>query len=146
MCNLYEKLKMQAAAGGIILFILGFILLVLSAVLSCIPTTAESVYKVVFPAALGTISLGIGLIAVGVTVESDKRYTELLGRMLRQMESLQYKLGDKIALSIGSPDRNKEDAQKRLDEDTKKVGYQRGDLFQNKDGTWSINWGGKYPL
>ena len=43
-------------------------------------------------------------------------------------------------------EQKKADAQKRLDEDTRRVGYQRGELFKNKDGGWSINWGGKYPL
>jgi hypothetical protein len=41
---------------------------------------------------------------------------------------------------------SKEAAQRRLDEDTKRVGYVRGELFQNMDGSWSIHWGGKYPL
>jgi len=35
---------------------------------------------------------------------------------------------------------SKESAQQRLDEDTKMVGYQRGQLHQNKDGKWGIHW------
>ena len=42
--------------------------------------------------------------------------------------------------------RSKEAAQKRLDEDTKKVGYKRGEIYQLEDGSWGIHWGGKYPL
>lgn len=41
---------------------------------------------------------------------------------------------------------SKENAQKRLDEDTKKVGYQRGEIYQLENGGWAIHWGGKYPL
>ena len=40
----------------------------------------------------------------------------------------------------------KEDAQKRLDEDTRKVGHPRGELYPLEDGGWGIAWGGKYPL
>ncbi len=43
-------------------------------------------------------------------------------------------------------DRSKVAAQKRLDEDTKRVGYVRGELYLVKDGNWGIHWGGKYPL
>ena len=42
--------------------------------------------------------------------------------------------------------RSKAAAQKRLDEDTKRVGYVRGELYQLEDGSWGIHWGGKYPL
>lgn len=41
---------------------------------------------------------------------------------------------------------SKADAQKRLDEDTKRVGYVRGEIYKLKDGSWGIHWGGKYPL
>jgi hypothetical protein len=41
---------------------------------------------------------------------------------------------------------SKEDAQSRLDADTARVGYIRGELYQKEDGTWAINWGGKHPL
>lgn len=37
-------------------------------------------------------------------------------------------------------------AQKRLDEDTRRVGYVRGEIYQLDDGSWGIHWGGKYPL
>jgi len=42
--------------------------------------------------------------------------------------------------------RSKAAAQKRLDEDTKRVGYVRGEVYQLEDGSWGIHWGGKYPL
>jgi len=41
---------------------------------------------------------------------------------------------------------SKERAQRRLDEDTKKVGFRRGEISQNSDGLWIVHWGGKYPL
>jgi len=33
-----------------------------------------------------------------------------------------------------------------LDEDTKRVGYVSGEIFEIKDGKWGVQWGGKYPL
>jgi len=42
--------------------------------------------------------------------------------------------------------KSKEATQKRLDEDTRKVGYVRGEIFQLEDGSWGIAWGGKHPL
>ncbi len=144
---LYEQFKKQSEASGIIFFMFGFILLVLSAVLVSSPTAQEVASRVVFPAALATISLGIGFIAVGVTVESDKRYSELLGRILHQVEDLPYKLGDKVRLPSVLGDYSKEAAQKRLDEDTKNNrGQPRGELFEVEKGKWAIYWGGKYPL
>ena len=44
------------------------------------------------------------------------------------------------------PEDSKAKAQSRLDEDTKKVGFVRGELQKNDNGTWGIAWGGKYPL
>jgi hypothetical protein len=41
---------------------------------------------------------------------------------------------------------NKEEAQQRLDEDTKKAGYQRGEIYPIDKESWGIKWGGKYSL
>ncbi|MFA5399239.1 MAG: hypothetical protein WC169_03390 [Dehalococcoidia bacterium] len=49
-------------------------------------------------------------------------------------------------LSDQQIEESKHRSQKRLDEDTRNVGYQRGELKENEDGSWSIAWGGKYPL
>ena len=37
-------------------------------------------------------------------------------------------------------------AQRRVDEDKKRVGYVRGEIYQIEDGKWGVNWGGKYRL
>ena len=42
--------------------------------------------------------------------------------------------------------KSKEVAQQRLAQDTKRVGYVRGEIYQLKDGSWGIHWGGEYPL
>ena len=41
---------------------------------------------------------------------------------------------------------SKSAAKRRLDEDTKRVGYKRGEIYEIGDGKWGVNWGGKYPL
>lgn len=45
-----------------------------------------------------------------------------------------------------TPEASRAKAQARLDADTKKVGYVRGELFQKENESWGIHWGGKYPL
>lgn len=47
---------------------------------------------------------------------------------------------------VTTPEISKAKAQNRLEQDTKEVGYVRGELFQKTDGSWGIRWGGKYPL
>lgn len=42
--------------------------------------------------------------------------------------------------------KSKAAAQKRLNKDTRRVGYVRGEVYQLEDGSWGIRWGGKYPL
>ena len=50
-------------------------------------------------------------------------------------------------ISTGMPGtKDKIAAQRRLDEDTKRVGYVRGEVFQTEGGRWAIHWGGRYPL
>jgi hypothetical protein len=144
---LYEQFKELSESTGIIFLIFGVIFLVLAVVLLQVNSVQEVASRLVFPTALATISLGIGFIAVGVTVKSDKRYSELLGRILHQVEDLPYKLGDKVRLPSVLGDYSKEAAQKRLDEDTKNNrGQPRGELFEVEKGKWAIYWGGKYPL
>ncbi len=51
-----------------------------------------------------------------------------------------------LLATVRVTNRSKAAAQKRLDEDTQKVGYVRGEIYQLQDGSWGIHWGGKYPL
>ncbi len=43
-------------------------------------------------------------------------------------------------LSEDEQKKSKQKAQQRLDEDIKRVGYERGKLYQLKDGAWGIAW------
>lgn len=111
---------------------------------------------------LGLLSVGLALIGVGMSAKSDRRYTELLERLDRNIARLplllevdkltspQQKLAKEI---IGEQreiigEQSKIAAQKRLDEDTKRVGRVRGEIYQLEDGRWGIYWGGggKYEL
>lgn len=123
---------------------------------------------------LALLSVGLGLVAVAISTKSDIRYTEILSRidanLTRVLEF--YKPGEdtlefppdlskdvvirpvpaSVRASVAgptvkvTPELSKAQAQARLDADTKKVGYRRGELFQKEDGSWAIHWGGKYPL
>jgi hypothetical protein len=123
---------------------------------------------------LASFSVGLGLIAIGISAKSDIRYTEILSRMdanLTKVLEFYQPSEDKIEFPPGSsrnitirppiatayadvatrvevttPELSRAKAQARLDADTKKVGYVRGELFQKEDGSWGIHWGGKYPL
>ncbi len=124
---------------------------------------------------LALFSVGLGLIAIGISVKSDIRYTEILSRMdvnltrvlefykpsedelefppdlsksvvIRPPPATAYADVAAPRVEVTTPESSKAKAQARLDADTKKVGYVRGELFKKEDGIWGIRWGGKYPL
>jgi hypothetical protein len=122
---------------------------------------------------LGLFSVGLGFIAIGLSHKADKKYTEILNRMDanivkvvnslngfdRRLDIIEQPIGNIIVkpppaalvLKTFPPEiivekKSKEAAQKRLDEDTQRVGFVRGGIYQLEDGSWGIHWGGKYPL
>ena len=102
---------------------------------------------------LGLFSVGLGLIAINMSARSDQRYTILLKRLDNNVTRLPTLLKSDILTPPGRmlaneilTEQSKDAAQKRLDEDTRRVDYVRGELYQLSDGTWAIHWGGKYPL
>jgi len=91
--------------------------------------------------ALGCASVGLGFISIGIAHKSDERYTTLLTRINENVLSLlaNMEAGDMVevagkelsippttARGLLGRDASKALAQKRLDEDTKKVGWQKG--------------------
>jgi tetrahydromethanopterin S-methyltransferase subunit G len=101
---------------------------------------------------LGLFSVGLGFIAIGLSEKADKKYTEILERLDENIVKL-LEGQDKIVtprpaalvIKTFAPEvivehKSKESAQKRLDEDTKRVGYVRGELYQLEDGSWGIAW------
>jgi len=102
---------------------------------------------------LALLSVGLGFTAIGMSAKSDRRQTELLERLDKNVAALPLLFKGDILTPSGQRAvkellqvQNKEAAQRRLDEDTRKVGFVRGEVYQLEDGTWAIHWGGKYPL
>jgi len=127
---------------AIFIFVLGFVL----------PFFGSEIGIGLFTSALGLLSVGLGLVAIDMSAKSDRRHTELLKRLDKNVARLPSVLKGDILTPSGQitakkmlNEQSKPAAQKRLDEDTQEVGYVRGELFQNEDGSWSIHWGGKYP-
>jgi len=99
--------------------------------------------------ALGLLSVGLGASAAGMSIKSNRRYTDLLTTLDTKVTDLPRMFSEDILTAFGHQTvkaQSKASAQKRLDEDTKRVGYVRGKVYQTKDGNWGVAWGGEYPL
>jgi len=104
-------------------------------------------------ASLGLLSVGLGFTAIGMAAKSDKRHTDLLERLDKNVARLPVLLKGDILTPSGQllakemlSEQSKIAAQKRLAHDTEGVGYVRGEIYQLEDGRWGVHWGGKYPL
>jgi len=154
MDKLWHQIKTRGEDIGIAYFILGFSTMILFAglIFAHISIEASLLDRVLF-IGLALISVGLGFTSVGISTNSDKRQAELLARLDKNIGELPLLFKGDVLTPSGHKavkelrgKQSKEVAQKRLDEDTRKVGYVRGELFQNEDDSWSIHWGGKYPL
>lgn len=147
----WDRVKDTAAVIAFAFIIPGIVVLLFNCVL--ILCYGLEVKTELFALSLGLLSVGLGFIAIDMSAKSDKRQTELLERLDRNIARLPLMIkGDtstpssQIIAKEMLSEQSKPAAQKRLDEDRQKVGYVRGELFENKDGSWSIHWGGKHPL
>jgi hypothetical protein len=154
MENLMKKAwhgaKNRGELIGIVFFIWGIVVLFIQFALVLSGLQTE---KGLLSASLGLISVGLGFTAIGTATKSDKRHTDLLETLDKNVARLPLMLKDDILTPSGqvivkelSHEQSKLAAQKRLDEDTKRVGFVRGEIYQLEDGNWGIHWGGKYPL
>jgi len=156
----WHEMKDKGENVGIIFFILGFLLLAIIFALLLSGKRTEIDFLAI---SIGLISLGLGFTAIGMSAKLDKHILKVLDQFEMQSDKVEppkvqtitprpveIKTGvGKLTVEVGKPrpeKGSKEAAQKRLDEDTKKVGYVRGEVYQLKDGGWGIAWGGKYPL
>jgi hypothetical protein len=163
-------MKIRLEPIGVTFLILGFGVL-LGAAFAPINTDLRTTLLEI---SLALLSVGLGLVAIGISAKSDIRYTEILSRIdtsLTRVLEFYEPSKDKIEfppdlsknvvikppvatayvdaasrVEVTTPELSRAEAQARLDADTKKVGYARGELFQKEDGSWGIHWGGKYPL
>jgi hypothetical protein len=137
---------------GVFFIILGGIALIAAVVFVLKNMDAQAI-GLLTELALGSFSVGLGIIAISISVKSDQRYTTVLERIDENITRLPTLLKGDILTPSGQlaarevlTEQSKENAQKRLDEDRERVGYLRGEVFQLPDGTWAIRWGGNYPL
>lgn len=148
------QMKSAGENVGLIFLIPGLLLLITLFGLTLAGVQIEvAIFVTLLSLSLGLTSVGLGFVSVGMSAKSDKRQAELLERLDENVTGLPLLFKGDILTPSGHKavkelrgKQSKETAQKRLDEDTRKVGYVRGELFQNEDGSWSIHWGGKYPL
>jgi hypothetical protein len=169
--SFWSKIKIRLEPVGFVFFFVGIFILVLVFI---VPTSAASQINLL-GISLALFSVGLGLVAIGMSAKSDTRYTEILLRMDTNLTKVldYYKPSeDKLEfppdlsrnvvikpppatayadvaapkVEVTTPELSRAKAQARLDADTKKVGYIRGEPYQKEDGSWGIHWGGKYPL
>ncbi len=150
MSSLWLTSKSRGEIIGLPLIVFGILILISQFALVLSGLTSEIG---LLSASLGIISVGLGFIALGVATKSDKRHTELMKELGKAVSLIPTFMKGDILSPSGQvfaektrSEQSREEAQKRLDEDTKKVGYIRGEICQMEDGKWVIHWGGKYPL
>ena len=152
--KLWREIKLGGEHIGVPFLIIGVSIVILLAILGLADVSIEiTLLSALLALGLALMSVGLGFTSVGISAQSDKRQTELLKRLDKNVVGLPLLFKGDILTPSGHrtvkelrEEQSKEAAQKRLDEDIRKVGYVRGELFQNEDGSWSIGWGGKYPL
>jgi hypothetical protein len=161
--RLFGKFKEKGEQYGTVFFLLGLYLLaaliilnIASAIIYCIWNSniiSSNTNSFLVSLALALLSLGLGSIAIGMATKFNKVYTDVLERLDSNVKKVPHISADKVTpptqqlvLLDETKAYNKEAAQKRLDDDTKQVGYVRGELYEVEKGKWAIHWGGKYPL
>lgn len=161
--RLFGKFKEHGEKYGTVFFLLGLYLLaaliilnIADAIIYCIWNSniiSSSTNSFLVSLALALLSLALGSIAIGMAAKSDKLYIEVLDRIDSNVKKVPYILADKmtpptqqLVLLDETKPYDKEAVQKRLDDDTKRVGYVRGELYEVKRDKWAIHWGGTYPL
>ena len=152
--KLWHQTKTRGEDIGLSFLIIGFSVVILlgSLGLAGVPIEA-TLSSTLLSLGLALISVGLGFTSVGMSAKSDKRQTDLLEKLNENVARLPLLFNGDILTPSGHSavkefleGQSKEAAQKRLAEDYRRFGYVRGELFQNKDGSWSIHWGDKYPL
>lgn len=170
LVSFWNQIKVRLEPVGVV-FVVAAILVSLTAVLAPIGTDLQFNLLAI---SLALFSVGLGFIAIGISAKSDIKYTEILSRMDTNLTKVLefYQPSEDILefpsglsrnvvikppvatayadvatrVEVMTPELSKAQAQARLDADTKKVGYTRGELFQKEDRSWAIHWGGKYRL
>ena len=145
----WNLIREGAGPLGVITFLLGLLTLIVAFFLAIFNNLSIEIVGLM----LGLFSVGLGFIAIDRSFKSDSKYTILLEQVKHGVINLPTLFKNdvlspsgQLAVEMQVANEGKEAAQNRLDDDTKKVGYVRGELYQLPDGSWGIHWGGKYPL
>jgi len=145
----WNFIRQSAGPLGFTAFFLGLLILIVAFFLSIFNKLSIEIVGLM----LGLFSVGLGFIAIDRSFKSDSKYTTLLEQLKQGVINLPTLFKNdvlspsgQLAVKMQVSNESKESAQNRLDADTKKVGYVRGELYQLPDGSWGIHWGGKYPL
>lgn len=145
----WDSIKKSAGLLSFIMLSLGLLALIVAFFLTIFNKPATETIGLM----LGLFSVGLGFMAVDMSTKSDSKYTTLLEQLKQGVINLPTLFKNdvlspsgQLAVEMQVPNESKESAQNRLDDDTKKVGYVRGELYQLPDGSWGIHWGGRYPL
>jgi len=145
----WDSIKKSARLLGFIMLSLGVLALIVAFFLTVFHKPATETIGLM----LGLFSVGLGCMAIDIATTSDSKYTILLNQLTQSVAKLPTMLKNdmlspsgQLAVEMQVSNESKESAQNRLDEDHKRVGYVRGELYQLPDGSWGIRWGGKYPL
>ena len=149
-----SDIKERGEIIGQVFFVQGFVLLVAAVIITITGTEKYPFLDLILVGlAIGSFSLWLGFTAVGMAYKTDERHTQLLGRIDKNIAWLPLMFSGDILSPSGiliakerASEQSKEAAQKRLDEDTNRVGYVRGEIYETEGGSWAIHWGGKYPL
>ena len=164
------RMESQGAVIGGFLLVVGTILLLYQLISVLFYSSATETG--LFGWSLGLVSVGLGVIAIHLSIKIGKIHAKSLTRLYESFIAYRIEwLTDKFTpptqeqkkeilerlerlkeerLEIPKEERPEEDsksaAQRRVDEDKKRVGYVRGEIYEIEDGKWGVNWGGKYPL
>ena len=147
--HIWDDIKKSAGFLGTLTFSLGVLALIVAFFLTIFNKAAtETIFLM-----LGLFSVGLGFMAINMSTKSNLEYTTLLNQLKQGVINLPTLFKNdvlspsgQLAVEMQVPNESKESAQNRLADDTRKVGYVRGELYQLPDGSWGIHWGGKYPL
>ena len=145
----WDSIKKSAGLLGFIMLSLGLLALIVAFFLTILGKPATETIGLM----LGLFSVGLAFMAINMSTKSDLKYTTLLNQLQQGVIDLPTMFKNdmlspsgQLAVKMQVLNESKESAQNRLDDDTKKVGYVRGELYQLPNGSWGIHWGGKYPL
>ncbi len=142
--KLWHRTKTRGEDIGLWFLKIGSLIIIVRFVLVLAGVPTETT---LFALGLALISVGLGFTSVGMSAKSDRRQTELLETLDKNVAGLPLLFKGDILGPLGQraveelQGQSKEAAQRRLDGDTQKVGYVRGELFQTDDGSWAIHWG-----